>query len=54
MGASLSYPGMLFKNLCLREWKRAPSVGEDNEKIYGGTLGLSGEEIKRLARLGVI
>ena len=34
--------------------KRAPLPGEDNKRIYCDELGLSGEEIARLAQLGVI
>lgn len=54
MGVSLSYPGMPYKNLFGGQWKRAPLLGEDNQKVYQETLGLSAEEMKRLANLGVI
>lgn len=30
------------------------SLGEHNEEVYGGLLGLSSEEIERLSKEGVI
>ncbi len=35
-------------------FKEAPRIGEDNQKIYGQVLGLSGEDIQRLSSRGVI
>ena len=32
----------------------APKLGEHNEEIYGGLLGLTGEEIQRLRSEGTI
>jgi len=34
--------------------KRAPSAGEDNDKVYGDLLGLSAEEVASLREKGVI
>ncbi len=53
---SISYPASPYKfsHSLAGRWKRAPLKGEDNVKIYQGELGLSDEELQRLASLGVI
>ena len=34
--------------------KRAPRLGEHNQEVYGGLLGLEGAELQELRRSGVI
>lgn len=56
LGASLTYPGAPFKSN-QTQWRisrRAPLVGEHNEEIYEGELGLSKEELIILKQAGVI
>ena len=50
------YPGSgaIFNGSPWRISRRAPLVGEHNDEIFGGLLGLSREEIARLADSGVI
>jgi benzylsuccinate CoA-transferase BbsE subunit len=55
-GTTLRYPGAPYK-LCPpfeKQWKRAPSIGEDNAHIYEGELGLSTEEVRRLSSMKII
>ena len=54
MGASLPYPSGPSRYFSSSEWKRAPLLGEDNERIYRELLNLSGEDLKRLAALSAI
>lgn len=55
-GASFSYPGAPYvaSRTPWRIWKRAPLIGEHNEEILVGELGLSPTEITRLRREGII
>jgi crotonobetainyl-CoA:carnitine CoA-transferase CaiB-like acyl-CoA transferase len=56
LGTTVTYPGAFTKlsTAPCRIRYRAPLVGEHNEEIYQGELGLSGEEMKSLKRVGVI
>ena len=56
IGESFVYPGAPFI-LSETPWKqrgRAPHVGEHNDEVYGGLLGLAAGEIARLRRAMVI
>jgi formyl-CoA transferase len=56
LGASIPYPGPFLKATrtppAIRQ--RAPLVGEHNDQIYRGELGLSEKELGTLRRDGVI
>jgi crotonobetainyl-CoA:carnitine CoA-transferase CaiB-like acyl-CoA transferase len=56
LNRSIPYPGAPYKTnrASIDRWKRAPSIGEDNFQIYQEELGISQEELKRLASLNVI
>jgi benzylsuccinate CoA-transferase BbsE subunit len=56
LGTTVGYPGVPYVFSPPREmhWKGAPSVGEDNLRIYRDELGLSDAELKRLACIKVI
>jgi crotonobetainyl-CoA:carnitine CoA-transferase CaiB-like acyl-CoA transferase len=56
LNRSISYPGVPYKinRPSISRWKRAPLIGEDNFQIYLEELGISQEELKRLASLNVI
>lgn len=56
LGVSLEYPGGFakFSEGACKIWRRAPLVGEHNEEVYGGALGLTVEEVGRLKHEGVI
>ena len=56
LNRSIPYPGAPYKinRASIDRWKRAPSIGEDNFQIYEKELGISQEELKRLASLNVI
>jgi crotonobetainyl-CoA:carnitine CoA-transferase CaiB-like acyl-CoA transferase len=50
LGESFIYPGALYK-LSETPWRqrgRAPHVGEHNEEIYSGLLGMDAPELRRL------
>jgi crotonobetainyl-CoA:carnitine CoA-transferase CaiB-like acyl-CoA transferase len=52
----LTYPGAPFK-FSATPWQvrsPAPRLGEHNEQIYGGSLGLNAERLEQLHRKGVI
>jgi crotonobetainyl-CoA:carnitine CoA-transferase CaiB-like acyl-CoA transferase len=52
----LRYPGAPYR-LSETPWsirRPAPRLGEHNEEIYGGCLGVSREELRRLRQTGVI
>ena len=55
-GTAIKYPRLPYKSIrsLFKRWKRAPSIGEDNAKIYREELGLSDKELKRLASMNVI
>lgn len=56
LGKNLTYPGAPFKTSEVF-WKLAyrwPEIGEDNDRIYQGELGLSPEEMQNLEGAGVI
>ena len=51
-----TYPGAPYR-LSRSPWRlreTAPRIGQHNAQVYGDELGLSGEEIARLSRAGVI
>lgn len=56
LGEKFTYVGapMLPEECSWREGPRAPLVGEHNEEVYCGQLGLSQEEMARLREQGVI
>ena len=56
LNRSIPFPGAPYKinRASIDRWKRAPSIGEDNFQIYQEELGISQEELKRLASLNVI
>jgi crotonobetainyl-CoA:carnitine CoA-transferase CaiB-like acyl-CoA transferase len=51
-----SYPGAFakFSETPIRDWRRAPRIGEHNEEIYGKELGFSNAEMVVLKEAGVI
>jgi crotonobetainyl-CoA:carnitine CoA-transferase CaiB-like acyl-CoA transferase len=52
----LTYPGAPYR-LSQTPWairRPAPRLGEHNEAIYGGCLGVSREELLLLGRTGII
>jgi crotonobetainyl-CoA:carnitine CoA-transferase CaiB-like acyl-CoA transferase len=55
IAGTLTYPGAPYK-LSQTPWRsgRAPLLGEHNEEVYCGRLGLSREELTLLRRTGVI
>ncbi len=56
LGATLTYPRpcVAFSEAACGIRRRAPRIGEHNEEVYAGELGLSGEDLVRLRREGVI
>ena len=56
LGGTIAYPGAWAiaseANLTIR--RRAPLIGEHNQEIYGGKLGISQEELAILKQAGVI
>jgi formyl-CoA transferase len=56
LGISIDYPGGFakFSEGACQIWRRAPLIGEHNEEIYGGELGLTKEEMQKLKQEGVI
>lgn len=56
MGTMITYPGPFFQatETPYRLNRRAPLIGEHNEDIYLSELGLSAEEMARLAETRVI
>ena len=56
LARTFTYPGggATFNGSPWRISRRAPLVGEHNDEIFGGVLGLSREELARLADSGVI
>ena len=50
LGESFIYPGAPYK-LSATPWRqrgRAPLIGEHNDDVYGGLLGLDAAELRRL------
>lgn len=56
LGTSITYPGAPYKlsETPWQIWNRAPLIGENNEEIYAGELGISREELDILKRAQVI
>ena len=56
LGETFSYVGapMLPHEVSWRTGPRAPLVGEHNEEVYGGQLGMSREEVARLKQQGIV
>ena len=56
LGEVITYPGAPVKTseLPCRIWRRAPLIGEHNEEVYIGEIGLSREELSTLKAQGVI
>jgi crotonobetainyl-CoA:carnitine CoA-transferase CaiB-like acyl-CoA transferase len=56
LGETLSYPGPFLKasgtEPVVRH--RAPLIGEHNQEVYQGEMGLSGEEMSKMRRAGAI
>lgn len=52
----LTYPGGFakFSQAPCKIWRRAPLIGEHNEEVYCGKLGLSKEDLERLQEDGTI
>ena len=50
------YPGLpyQFTSPMVKQWRRAPLIGEDNIRVFQGELGLSKKEIKKLTSEGAI
>ncbi len=53
---SIPYPGGFakFSEAPCKIWRRAPLIGEHNEEIYCGELGMKRNEVKKLKQEGVI
>jgi len=56
LGTSFVYPDGFgkFSDAACKIWRRAPLIGEHNEGIYCGELGLTKRELKQLNEQGVI
>jgi len=56
LGTNMMYPGPFARTAEMRPqvFRRAPLVGEHNEEIFKGELGISSEELARLSKSGVI
>ncbi len=56
LGTSITYPGASVKTTeaPIRICRRAPLIGEHNQEIYGGELGISKEELSILKQTGII
>jgi crotonobetainyl-CoA:carnitine CoA-transferase CaiB-like acyl-CoA transferase len=56
LGATLTYPRpcVAFSGAACDIRRRAPRIGEHNEEVYAGELGLSRDDVVRLRREGVI
>jgi len=52
----MNYPGLpyQFASPGVKQWRRAPLIGEDNIRVFQGELGLSKKEIKTLISEGAI
>src|SRR5262245_1986343 len=56
LAVSIDYPGGFakFSEGACQIWRRAPLIGENNEEIYCGELGLTKAELERLQKEGII
>lgn len=56
LGEAITYPGAFAKlsEAPWRVWRRPPLIGEHNEEVYVGELGLSKETLVELRQAGVI
>ena len=56
LGTTITYPGATYKlsEAPWRIWNRAPLIGEHNEDIYLGELGMTGEKLNTLKQAKVI
>jgi crotonobetainyl-CoA:carnitine CoA-transferase CaiB-like acyl-CoA transferase len=56
LATSLDYPGGFakFAEGACKIWRRAPFIGEHNEEIYCGELGLASQDVGKLKQEGVI
>ncbi|MGH7773035.1 MAG: CaiB/BaiF CoA transferase family protein [Candidatus Binatia bacterium] len=56
LGTSLLYPGGFakFSEAPCRIWRRAPLIGEHNEEVYCGEMGMEKGELENLKKRGVI
>ncbi|RLB36469.1 MAG: hypothetical protein DRH12_15730 [Deltaproteobacteria bacterium] len=52
----MNYPGLpyQFTSPMVKQWRRAPLIGEDNIRVFQGEIGLSRKEIKKLTSEGAI
>jgi crotonobetainyl-CoA:carnitine CoA-transferase CaiB-like acyl-CoA transferase len=53
---TITYPGAFakFSETPIKNWRRAPLIGEHNDEIYGRELGFSKDEMVMLKEAGVI
>ncbi len=56
LGASLIYPGGFtkFSKAPCKIWRRAPLIGEHNEEIYCGEIGMKKQELAELQAEGIV
>jgi crotonobetainyl-CoA:carnitine CoA-transferase CaiB-like acyl-CoA transferase len=56
LGTSIIYPGGFakFSASACSVWRRSPMIGEHNEEIYCGELGMTKQEVHKLKQEGVI
>lgn len=56
ISAPLKCPGLPYKSssLLLKQWRRAPLIGEDNIQVFQEELGLTENELKELSSVGAI
>ena len=56
LGTTIQYPGTWAVNseTTPRISRRAPLIGEHNHEIYKSELGLSAEELEKLAHKGIL
>jgi crotonobetainyl-CoA:carnitine CoA-transferase CaiB-like acyl-CoA transferase len=56
LGCAIAYPGGFakFSEGRCGVWRRAPLIGEHNEEVYCGELGMTKTELEELTREGII
>jgi len=56
LGITIAYPGPFIKasETAIKLRCRAPLIGEQNEEVYGGELGISKQRLDRLKERGII